>query len=74
MCVCVCVVCVALPRDGISIPFIVCLYVCMCARTQDLEFASVMVQTLNMILLTSQELGDLRQSIRNAPDSPVSIE
>ncbi|ORZ03190.1 vacuolar protein 14 C-terminal Fig4p binding-domain-containing protein [Syncephalastrum racemosum] len=32
---------------------------------EDLEFASIMVQNLNIILITSSELGDLRKRLRN---------
>jgi vacuole morphology and inheritance protein 14 len=32
---------------------------------QDLEFASTMVQTLNLILITAPELGDMRKRLKN---------
>ena len=32
---------------------------------KDLEFASIMVQNLNIILITSWELADLRKRLRN---------
>ncbi|CDH58370.1 vacuole-associated enzyme activator complexcomponent [Lichtheimia corymbifera JMRC:FSU:9682] len=35
------------------------------ANDEDLEFASIMVQNLNIILITSSELGDLRKRLRN---------
>ena len=37
-------------------------------QEKDLEFASAMVQTLNMILLTAQELAELRKLIRDSPN------
>ena len=39
---------------------------------QNLSFASTMIQTLNVILLTSSELFDLRNKLRHL-DSPVSL-
>ena len=38
---------------------------------QDLEFASMMVVKLNMILITSPELADFRRRLKNL-DSRVS--
>ncbi|KAI9317395.1 vacuolar protein 14 C-terminal Fig4p binding-domain-containing protein [Dichotomocladium elegans] len=35
------------------------------ANDEDLEFASIMVQNLNIILITSSELTDLRKRLRN---------
>lgn len=32
---------------------------------QDLEFASVMVQKLNLILITSPELGEFRKRLKS---------
>jgi vacuole morphology and inheritance protein 14 len=32
---------------------------------QDLEFASIMVQNLNIILITATELSDVRKRLRN---------
>ncbi|KAN0060956.1 hypothetical protein ACQY0O_006690 [Thecaphora frezii] len=34
-------------------------------KDEDLEFASIMVQTLNVILITSPELADFRKRLRN---------
>ena len=34
-------------------------------KDEDLEFASIMVQNLNIILITSSELGDLRKRLKN---------
>ncbi|KAJ3038306.1 hypothetical protein HDV00_000817 [Rhizophlyctis rosea] len=34
-------------------------------RDDDLDFASIMVQNLNIILITAPELGDLRRRLRN---------
>lgn len=43
-----------------------------CSRkSQDLEFASMMVVKLNMILITSPELGDFRRRLKNL-DSRVN--
>lgn len=39
-------------------------------RTQDLEFASIMVQNLNLIMITSPELSDFRKRLRTL-DSKV---
>ena len=36
-------------------------------REEDLQFASVMVQSVNMILLTSSELYELRRELKNTP-------
>jgi len=40
----------------------------------DLEFASLMVQTLNLILLTSTELGELRSALKKSFQSSASPE
>lgn len=34
-------------------------------KDEDLEFASIMVQNLNIILITSSELADLRKRLKN---------
>jgi hypothetical protein len=34
-------------------------------KDEDLEFASIMVQNLNIILITSSELSDLRKRLKN---------
>lgn len=38
-------------------------------KDEDLEFASIMVQTLNIILLTSPELSDFRRRLKNLDGS-----
>ena len=38
----------------------------MLRNSLDLEFASIMVQTLNLILLTAIELGELRHILRTS--------
>jgi len=40
----------------------------------NLEFCSVMIQTLNMILLTSKELSELRELIKKGSSCPESVE
>lgn len=40
-------------------------------KDEDLEFASIMVQNLNIILITSSELADLRKRLKNL-DTRVS--
>lgn len=41
---------------------------------KDLEFASIMVQNLNIILITSSELGDLRKRLRNLDQKVMNMQ
>jgi len=43
-------------------------------KTKDLDFASILVQTLNLILLTALELGDLRQVLKSSFKPNASAE
>ena len=43
-------------------------------NSSDLEFASIMVQTLNLILLTALELGELRQVLKTSFQPTASSE
>lgn len=57
---------------GVGLGFSSCTK-CTYLDAQDLEFASLMVQNLNIILITSPELSDLRKRLKNL-DTKVCCE
>lgn len=59
--------CVSLNAKSIYISLAASLH-----RSLDLEFASIMVQTLNLILLTAHELGELRSLLKHSFEASAS--